>query len=140
MKHSSRRGGFTLLEIMLVVMIIAILVGGALVMTGGHINFAGVTKAKADVQALKIELTMYNARGGNFPTMEQGLRALVERPGSEPQPREWSKGLEDLPLDPWGLPYHYQYPGTHNPDSFDVWSSGADKQNGTTDDIGNWGK
>jgi general secretion pathway protein G len=138
MLRASRQAGFTLLEIMLVVMIIAILVGGALVMTGGHLTFAGQTKAKTDIQSISTSLMLYNARGRTYPSTDQGLRALVERPGGEPQPAEWSQGLQDVPLDPWGQAYHYQFPGTHNPDSFDIWSTGPDKLNGTPDDIGNW--
>jgi general secretion pathway protein G len=138
MKHSSRQAGFTLLEIMLVVMIIAILVGGALMMTGGQIIFAGKTKTQADIQTMVAQLMLYNARGRTYPSTDQGLRALVERPGSEPQPADWAQGLQDVPIDPWGQPYHYQCPGTHNPDGFDVWSSGPDRQNGNADDIGNW--
>jgi general secretion pathway protein G len=138
MKLASRQAGFTLLEIMLVVMIIAVLVGGAVVMVKGHFIFAAETKVKTDIQTVSEALMLYNARGRTFPSTDQGLGVLVEKPSSDPQPAEWAKGLEDLPLDPWGQPYHYQYPGVHRPDDFDLWSSGPDKQSGTADDLGNW--
>jgi len=133
-----RNSGFTLLEIMLVVMIIAILVGGAIVLVAPNINFAGSTKAKSDIQGITTQVMLYNAQNRNYPTTEQGLNALVQRPTTEPVPKSWQASYSTLPLDPWGQPYNYQCPGTHNPASFDVWSSGPDKQNGTGDDIGNW--
>jgi len=139
MKRSTRTGGFTLLEIMLVVMIIAILVGGAVLLFGPNINFAAIVKAKGDVGTMATQLQMYNSQNGNFPSTEQGLRALVEKPTTEPIPKNWSKGgLQSVPLDPWGKAYNYQNPGTHDPAGFDLWSNGPDKQSGTSDDIGNW--
>ncbi len=123
---------------MLVVMIIAILVGGAIAMFGDKLKFAGDTKARADIQAISTQLMLYNAKEGFFPSTDQGLRALVERPGSDPAPHNWSQAFQELPLDPWHQPYLYQCPGTHNPDSFDVYSAGNDKKPGTADDIGNW--
>lgn len=138
MKHSTHQSGFTLLEIMLVVMIIAILVGGAIAMFGGNIEFAGKTKARADIQSISTQLMVYQAKEGFFPSTDQGLRALVEKPGSDPVPHNWSQSFQELPLDPWHQPYLYQCPGTHNPESFDVYSGGNDRKPGTPDDIGNW--
>jgi general secretion pathway protein G len=140
MKLSTRTSGFTLLEIMLVVMIIAVLVGGAVVLFAPNLNFAGSTKAKADIQGITTQIMLYNAQSGTYPSTEQGIAALVQKPSTEPVPRSWSQSYSSLPLDPWQQPYNYQCPGTHNPASFDVWSNGPDKQSGTSDDIGNWGQ
>jgi general secretion pathway protein G len=95
-------------------------------------------RAKVDIQTIVVTLKLYEARAGFFPTTEQGLQALVTKPASAPIPANWEAGLYDVPLDPWGKPYHYIRPGKHNPDSFDVWSDGPDKRSGTEDDIGNW--
>ncbi len=134
--HGHGQGGFTLLEIMLVVMIIAILVGGAVIMVGPTLGAARTSKIGADLLTLKTSLTMYDADTGAFPTAEQGLKALVEKPinpGSK-----WRKLMDEVPEDPWHRPYYYECPGTHNPDSYDLYSAGQDGKPGTADDIGNW--
>ncbi len=133
-----KNSGFTLLEIMLVVMIIAILVGGAVYMFAPSILFAGTTKAKGDIQGLTTQLMLYNAQNGSYPSTDQGLAALVQKPSGDPVPRAWTQLYPSMPTDPWGQPYHYQCPGSHNPTTFDIWSAGPDKQTGTADDVGNW--
>jgi len=131
--------GFTLLEIMLVVIIIAILVGGAVVMVGPHIEVTREITAKDDLQKIATDIQLYQTQNRGFPTTEQGLNALVQKPTTEPVPPNWRPLAQSVPLDPWGQPYHYQYPGTHGSLlEFDLWSSGHDKQSGTADDIGNW--
>lgn len=132
------RSGFTLLEIMLVVMIIAMLAGIAIINMGGALNDAGESTAKAQVQSFDVALLSYRAKAGFYPSTEQGLRALMERPSTEPAPRSWSSLLKTLPKDPWGHDYHYESPGKHNTDSYDIYSAGKDKLPGTADDIGNW--
>ena len=132
------RSGFTLLEIMLVVMIIAMLAGIAIINMGGALNDAGESTAKAQVQSFDVALLSYRAKAGFYPTTEQGLRALMERPSTEPAPRSWSSLLKTLPKDPWGRDYLYESPGKHNPDAYDIYSVGKDKLPGTADDIGNW--
>jgi general secretion pathway protein G len=139
MKRSLRQGGFTLLEIMLVVAIIAILVGSAIVMVGPALGTAQATTVQADIRSIKTELLMYQSANGSLPTTEQGLKALVEKPSTEPAPSgNWRQLATEIPQDPWHQDYHYECPGTHNPDGYDLYSIGPDHKPGTADDIGNW--
>jgi general secretion pathway protein G len=93
---------FTLLEIMLVVMIIALLAGSAIYLMRGNVDQAKFTRAEADIQNLMTQLQMYEVQNGNYPSSQQGMQALVERPTGEPQPRRWRPLLDNIPLDPWG--------------------------------------
>ncbi len=122
---------------MLVVMIIALLAGSAIYMMQGNIGVANDVRIKSDLLALKSPLTVY-AGNGFLPTTEQGLKALVTRPETSPKPRNWRKLMDSTPLDPYGEEYHYVQPGIHNPDSYDLFSSGKDRIAGTPDDMGNW--
>lgn len=128
------------MEIILVLAIIALLIGMGTAMMKGVFGDAEEANAKADVRALEASVMRYKTKGGVFPSTEQGLEVLIRRPSSSPQPRSWKKLLkreEDL-LDPWQTPYKYRYPGTINDDSYDIYSIGPDKKEGTDDDIGNW--
>lgn len=140
MKRISRfaAAGFTLLEIMLVVMIIALLAGIAILNMTGTMNEAGYSTAKAHLQQFDVALLSYRAKAGFFPTTAQGLNALISRPSTEPVPRSWMGIMKTLPKDPWGKDYLYEQPGKHNPDAYDIYSSGVDRTPGTGDDIGNW--
>jgi len=139
------RAGFTLIEIMAVVLIIGLLstiVGAAIFR---QIDRAKVTAAKAQLTSLEGVLELYRMDNGRFPTTEQGLAALVSVPTIDPVPRNYPAGgyLKDgrLPHDPWDEPYHYEMPGTNNPHAFDLWSFGADNApggEGVDADIGNW--
>jgi general secretion pathway protein G len=82
----------------------------------------------------------YKLATGHFPTTEQNLKALIAAPDGESGWRGpyLADNIKDVPKDPWGNYYQYQYPGTHNTNSYDCWSMGPDGQNGTADDIGNW--
>ena len=136
MKLSARqRSAFTLLEIMLVVMIIALLLGAAIYKLGGSIGVASDVTALGDLQGISTQLMVYQTTNRTLPTTEQGLRALVTRPTSEPVPRSWRLLLKDVPIDPWGKEYIYVQPGVKNPSSYDLYSSGEDKTPGTSDDI-----
>lgn len=133
--------GFTLLEILVVVMIIGML---AVVLATQLLSRAGEAKAQAaSIQVQKIEnlLEVYRLDNGRYPTAEQGLRALVTEPQLDPVPRRYPPDgyarSQDLD-DPWGAPYQYELPGSHNPRSYDVYSWGPDGQPDTEDDIGNW--
>lgn len=138
MKRSlSSRAGFTLLEIMMVVLIIGLLITMAVKMTG-NLDVARETTVRAHLQSLKTALLMYEGSNGRPPTTEQGLKALVTKPETEPRPKVWRQFLDQPVLDPWQQEYNYQYPGTHNPKSYDLYSSGPDGKPGTPDDIGNW--
>jgi general secretion pathway protein G len=130
--------GFTLLEIMLVVMIIALLAGSAIYLMGGNLGYAQSVRVKSDIQGLTTQLKLYQAANGFLPTTEQGLGALVTRPDSDPKPTQWRQLLDKIPMDPWQNPYIYENPGKHNQNSFDLYSAGPDRKPGTDDDIGNW--
>ncbi len=140
-----RRAGFTLIEIMAVVVIIGLLstIVGAVVFS--QVDKARVTTAQSQIKGLESALEFYRMDNARYPTTEQGLQALVQRPNTEPIPKNYrpegylAKGR--VPLDPWGNPYEYRSPGEHNPYSFDLWSWGADGApggEGTNADIGNW--
>lgn len=135
-----KRSGFTLLEIMLVVMIIALLGGAAAYYMGGNIGIAQETRVKTDLQSISTQIKIYQSQNGFLPSTEQGLEALVNEPNTNPKPKQWHQLFEKLPTDPWGNPYHYTAPGKKNPKSFDLYSAGGDLKPGTTDDIGNWEK
>jgi general secretion pathway protein G len=134
------RAGFTLLEIMLVVLIIGLLIGMAIKFTAGHIGTAQDVAVKGHIETYKSGLLTYSMTNGFLPTTEQGLKALITKPESEPRPRNWRK-LMDAPIfDPWQQEYFYVQPGKHNPDSYDIYSAGPDRKPDTADDIGNWEK
>lgn len=142
MKHpaSRRSRGFTLLEIVLVISIIALLIGLAINKMSGALDFGKEVRVKGDIQSLSTALRMYNAQNGFYPTSEQGLKALVVQPTTAPRPRQWRSAFDDgtLPRDPWDSGYLYTCPGKHNPNGFDLASAGPDRQPHTADDIGNW--
>ena len=128
-----RSRGFTLMEIMLVVMIIALLASLAIYNFGDLFGNAQEKKAKADLNAFKIALLTYRGNTGNYPTTAQGLQALVTQP--EEKPPTWRKVMEELEKDPWGNAYAYERPGKKYPDSYDIYAAGKDGQLGTPDDI-----
>ena len=125
-----KQKGFTLIEILVVVSILAIL--GALVVPKimDRPNEARVVAAKQDIQAIVAALKLYKLDNGRFPTNEQGLKALIEKPGNDPVPNNWKTGgyLEKTPKDPWGNNYLYLNPGVKG--EMDVISYGADGQQG----------
>lgn len=139
MKRLARsQAGFTLLEIMLVVMIIALLAGAAIWGMKDNVGVARDARAKGDLNSITTALMMYQAANGHFPSTEQGLKALVTKPTTEPRPRQWRQLMKEVPLDPWQVEYRYERPGTRSQDGYDLYSSGADNQPNTSDDIGNW--
>ena len=133
-----RSAGFTLLEIMLVVMIIALLAGSAIYMMKGNLDVANDVRVRGDIQSMGTPLMVYRSSNGFLPTTEQGLKALVSKPESSPKPRNWQKLMDKIPIDPYGMEYNYSQPGMHNPDSYDLFSAGLDRIVGTADDKGNW--
>jgi general secretion pathway protein G len=133
---STRPRAFTLLEIMLVVMIIAILAGAAIHLMGtGPIETTKGTVAQNTCQAFKTSLIQYQTVCGRLPTNQQGLAALSEKPTTEPKPPRWNQFMEKIPLDPWSNAYVYRVPGVRHPKSYDVFSAGADGKPDTDDDI-----
>ena len=138
---SIKSKGFTLIEILLVVIIIGTLVAMVVPRLGGRSEQARVAAAKVDITVnIPTALKLYELDNGFFPTTEQGLAALFKKPAVEPNPQNWNGPyLERLPTDPWGKPYQYHSPGTHRPHDYDLWSAGKNtKEDKTDDDITNW--
>lgn len=134
--------GFTLIEIMLVVLIIGILAAMAVPRLVGRSQEARITAAQADIESnISVALDLYELDNGTYPSTEQGLTALVQKPSGSPAAPNWNGPyLKRIPKDPWGQLYGYKYPGDMNTGSFDLYSLGADGAEGTADDIVNWDK
>ena len=132
--------GFTLIEIMIVVIIIAALAAMVVPRLGGRTEQARISIAEADINSnIGTGLKLYELDNGNYPTTEQGLNALLSKPSSSPVPTNWNGPyLEKKPIDPWKNPYQYKCPGTHNVNGYDLWSNGKDGVEGTADDVTNW--
>jgi general secretion pathway protein G len=130
----NKRSAFTLLEIMLVVAIIGVLLSVAIYKMAPALDVAKGTKTRADIQMIRTMLLSYNGSNGFYPSTEQGLKALVNRPGSEPVPMAWRRLMEDTPRDAWGMEYIYRNPGRKNPSGYDVFSAGPDRIPDTADD------
>ncbi|MBC7710147.1 MAG: type II secretion system major pseudopilin GspG [Rhizobacter sp.] len=133
--------GFTLIELMIAVVIIGILAAIIAPNVIGRLNDAKVSAAKQDVATLVQTLTMYKLDNSRFPSGEQGLKALVEKPVIAPLPNNWRSGgyIPRLPNDPWGNPYQFASPGLRG--DIDVYSFGADGKTGGEGegaDIGSW--
>ena len=134
--------GFTLIEIMVVVVILGILAALVVPNILGNVDTARITAARQDIKAIESALDMYRLDNFMYPTTQQGLDALFTQP-ADPSIRNWRQGgyLKKLPKDPWGNPYQYLSPGTQS--EVDIWSLGADGQpggEGVAADIGNWGE
>ncbi len=138
--QNHKRTGFTLMEIILVVVIISILAALVMPRLFGQAEKARSTAAQAQIQGLRQALTSFERDTGRYPTSTEGLQALITRPENVSEQR-WTRYLDDreVPLDPWGRPYVYRCPGSANPDGYDILSVGPDGQEGTADDIGNTG-
>ncbi|WP_018233388.1 type II secretion system major pseudopilin GspG [Thioalkalivibrio thiocyanodenitrificans] len=133
--------GFTLIEVMVVVVILGILAAIVVPRIMDRPDEARVTKARNDIRALESALNLYRLDNFRYPTTDQGLRALVERPGGQPEARNWRSGgyMDRLPTDPWGNHYQYVHPGRHG--DIDIYSFGADGRpggEGINAEIGNW--
>jgi general secretion pathway protein G len=136
-----RDKGFTLIEIMVVVVIIGLLATLVLPRVLGRQEEAFVAKAKSDIRALSSALKLYKLDNFNYPGTDQGLEALVSQPSGDPPAKNWKDGgyIERLPTDPWGYAYQYLSPGDKM--DFDLWSNGSDGRPGgakAAADIANW--
>ncbi|MCJ8297192.1 MAG: type II secretion system major pseudopilin GspG [Colwellia sp.] len=130
--------GFTLLEVMVVIVILGILASMVVPNLMGSQERANMQKAVSDVTALETSLSLYKMDNYDYPTTEQGLEALVEQSDVEPEPRRFPEDgyIKRLPKDPWGNEYVLLNPGEQG--KMDVFSVGPDGEAGTEDDIGNW--
>jgi general secretion pathway protein G len=134
-----RQAGFTLIEIMVVVVIIGVLAALVAPVVLGRADDARIAAARSDVASLMQALKLYKLDNQRFPTGEQGLEALVRKPTTGPIPMNWKPYVEKLPTDPWGQAYQYANPGVQG--EIDVFSLGADSQaggEGVNADIGSW--
>lgn len=141
MKQTRKHAGFTLLEVMVVMVIIGILAALIVPNVMGRLDDAKIVAAKSDIAGLSQGLKLYRLDNGRYPTSEQGLAALVTKPNTEPLPQNWKTNgyLDKLPKDPWGHDYKYLQPGVHG--EIDVFTQGADGApggEGQDADIGNW--
>lgn len=141
MQKTKRQQGFTLLEVMVVLVIIGLLVAIVAPNVLDNQDKAMVQKARADLSSLEQALEMYRLDNFTYPSSEQGLNALVTKPSIAPEPRNYREGgyIRRLPTDPWGNAYQYRFPGEKG--RVDVFSFGADGRiggEGLNADIGNW--
>jgi len=135
-RELKKRGGFTLIELIIVMVIIGILAGVVVMNVGPRVEHAKRTRALAELKEMDTMLEAYHADSGLYPTTQQGLQALITQPTTPPLPRNWQgpymKNRRRPPLDPWGNEYVYISPGNENPTSFDLYSYGADGRAGGT--------
>jgi len=134
-----KQTGFTLIEVMVVVVILGILAAIVVPRVMDRPDAARITKARADIRALESALNLYKLDNFVYPNTDQGLQALIVKPSGSPEPRNWKKYMDRLPKDPWGNDYQYLSPGVQG--SIDILSRGADGQPGGEDsnaDVGNW--
>ena len=142
-KHRLKESGFTLIELMVVIVILGILAGFVVPRIMGRPEEARRMKARVQIESIETALNLYKLDNGSYPTTEQGLQALVEAPTVGTLPRAWRNGgyLEKgkVPKDPWGNDYLYLSPGVHG--DFDLFSYGADGEPGGEDknaDVNSW--
>ncbi|WP_076413954.1 type II secretion system major pseudopilin GspG [Shewanella sp. UCD-KL12] len=138
MQTRNKQKGFTLLEVMVVIVILGILASMVVPNLMGNKDKADQQKAVSDIVALENALDMYRLDNSIYPTTDQGLDALVQKPNSSPEPRNYREDgyVKRLPQDPWRNDYLLLSPGENG--KIDIFSAGPDGQAGTEDDIGNW--
>jgi general secretion pathway protein G len=135
---NKKQKGFTLLEIMVVIVILGVLASMIVPNLMGNKDKADRQKVVSDVVALENALDMYKLDNSSYPSTDQGLEALVAEPSGSPEPRNYREDgyIKRLPQDPWGNDYVLNNPGEHG--KIDILSVGLDGEEGTDDDIGNW--
>ena len=139
-----RENGFTLIELMAVVVIIGLLATIVGMNVAKRVEEAKIKSTKVQISQLSSALDAFKMDNGFYPSTEQGLESLVGEPTVGRTPKHYSSGgylrQKSIPKDPWDNVFNYREPGTKNSDSFDIWSNGPDAQEGTEDDITNWGE
>jgi general secretion pathway protein G len=137
--HHIRRvrpnSGFTLLEMVIVLGIIAMILGGAIFAMRGIGDAAKLRQVESDFKSFQSALSMYKLNAGSFPTTQQGLNSLVEKPSTTPVPRRWVQVMTKVPADPWDSPYVYRFPGSKRANDFEIISKGPDGLDNTGDDL-----
>jgi general secretion pathway protein G len=123
--------GFSLIEIMVVVTLMAILVGIGTVFFMGRLEEGKISTARTQAYEIAKALDLYKLQTGSYPTTSEGLEVLAK-------PLKGRAIMKEIPLDPWGNEFNYAIPGKHNLEGFDVWSNGPDGTSGEESDIGNW--
>jgi general secretion pathway protein G len=139
MKAQTASKGFTLIEVMIVIVILGVLAALIVPKVMSRPDEARIVAARQDIATLMQSLKLYRLDNRRYPTSEQGLAALVKKPEVDPMPTNWKSYVERLPLDPWGNPYQYLNPGLNG--EIDVFSYGGDGKpggEGTDADIGSW--
>lgn len=135
MHKQQSQQGFTLLEVMVVVVIIAVMaaaVGPAIL---GNLEKANYERASVDIKTISTSLELYKAENYSYPSTDQGLEALVSKPSGDPEAKNWRQYIKKTPIDPWGEEYKYLSPGVRG--DVDIYSYGPDKVQ-SEDDVGNW--
>ena len=139
-RRSRRASGFTLIEIMVVIVILGVLAALVVPRVMSRPDEARVVAARQDVAAIMQALKLYRLDNQRYPTTEQGLQALVARPSGGPPANNWKQYLDRLPTDPWGKPYQFLNPGLRGEiDVFSLGADGAPGGTGTDADVGSWG-
>lgn len=144
-RQQTPQHGFSLVEILVVLVIVGLLVSIVAPNVLRRTDEARVQKVRADFRSIETALKLYRLDNFNYPGTEQGLQALVEKPSIDPIPNNWKQGgyLESMPVDPWGRPYLYLQPAEFGNGDYDIYSLGADGVTGGEDqnaDIGSWQK
>lgn len=132
--HNIKRG-FTLLEMVMVMAIIAVLAGGVIALMGNFGEGANIQRVGTDMQGINTALIQYKNLAGRYPTTDQGLEALVEKPTKPPVPKRYASSMKSVPLDPWGNPYVYKMPGSKDSSTYELISYGKDGKEGGGDDM-----
>lgn len=127
--------GFTLLEIVIVLGIIAVILGGSIAVVGKLGDGAKLQRVTSDFNTISSAISTYKLNAGTVPSTSQGLQALITKPASTPVPKRWTQLATEIPVDPWQQPYRYRNPGKKDSTTFEIYSVGPDGQEGTEDDL-----